>query len=76
MTQQEAIQNVLASQEFLDVVEELKANHLQTIVYSTEKETNLREGAYHRISCINELMSTLESIAMTGEIKSKAWKIF
>lgn len=50
MTQQEAIQNVLASQEFLDVVEELKANHLQTIVYSTEKETNVREGAYHRIS--------------------------
>jgi len=36
----------------------------------------VREQAYHRIACYNELMSYLESIAKTSEIKSKAWKIF
>ncbi len=35
-----------------------------------------KEQAYQRLACYNELMSYLESIAKTGEIKSKAWKIF
>ena len=34
-----------------------------------------REFAYQRIRTINEIMANLESIAMTGEIKDKAWKI-
>jgi len=75
MTRQEAIRNILQSQDFLDVVQELRENQLNRIIYSNEDEAKEREKAYVRVKTIDELMSTLESIAKDGEIKEKAWKI-
>lgn len=75
MTRIDAIKNVLSSQEFLDVMKEMKDTQLQMIQYSGDEELQLREYAYQRIRSINEIMSNLESIAQTGEIKDKAWKI-
>ena len=75
MTRIEAIKNVLSSQEFLDVISELRQSQLDKIVYSNANEVEIRESSYNRIQAINEIMSTLESIAQTGEIKDKAWKI-
>lgn len=75
MTRIDAIKNVLSSQEFLDVMKEMKDTQLQIIQYSSDDEAELREYAYQRIRSINEIMSNLESIAQTGEIKDKAWKI-
>ena len=75
MTRIEAIKNVLSSQEFLDVISELRQSQLDKIVYSNANEQEVRESSYNRIQAINEIMSTLESIAQTGEIKDKAWKI-
>ena len=75
MTRIDAIKNVLLSQEFLDVMKEMKDTQLQMIQYSGDEELQLREYAYQRIRSINEIMSNLESIAQTGEIKDKAWKI-
>lgn len=75
MTKQEAIKNVLQSQEFLDVVRDLRENQLNRIIYSNEDEAKEREKAYVRVKTIDELMATLESIAKDGEIKEKAWKI-
>ena len=75
MTKQEAIKNVLQSQEFLDVVKDLRENQLNRIIYSNEDEAKEREKAYVRVKTIDELMATLESIAKDGEIKEKAWKI-
>ena len=75
MTKIDAIKNVLSSQEFLDVMKEMKDTQLQLIQYSGDEELQLREYAYQRIRSINEIMSNLESIAQTGEIKDKAWKI-
>ena len=75
MTRIEAIKNVLSSQEFLDVISELRQSQLDKIVYSNANEVEVRESSYNRIQAINEIMSTLESIAQTGEIKDKAWKI-
>ena len=75
MTKQEAIKNVLQSQEFLDVVKELRDGQLNRIIYSNEDEAKEREKAYVRVKTIDELMATLESIAKDGEIKEKAWKI-
>jgi hypothetical protein len=49
---------------------------MQRIVYSNPEQTDVREQAYQRISCYNELMAHFESVAKTSEIKSKAWKIF
>ena len=75
MTRQEAIRNILQSQDFLDVVKELRENQLNRIIYSNEDEAKEREKAYVRVKTIDELMSTLESIAKDSEIKDKAWKI-
>ena len=72
----DAITSILNDEHFQAVVKELQANQLQTIINSNQNETDVREQAYQRIACYNELMSYLESIAKTSEIKSKAWKIF
>jgi hypothetical protein len=71
----EAVQELLLNQHFLDVIEDLKNQHINSIVYSNDQDKEIREQAYQRISCYNELMAHLESIAQTGEIKSKSWKI-
>jgi hypothetical protein len=72
----DAITSILNDEHFQAVVKELQENQLQTIIYSNKNETDVREQAYQRIACYNELMSYLESIAKTSDIKSKAWKIF
>jgi len=75
MTRQEAIRNILQSQDFLDVVKELRENQLNRIIYSNEDDAKERERAYVRVKTIDELMGYLESIAKDSEIKDKAWKI-
>ena len=75
MTLSEAMQNILGSPEFQEVMKEMKDTQLQMIQYSGDEELQLREYAYQRIRSINEIMSNLESIAQTGQIKDKAWKI-
>jgi hypothetical protein len=43
MTRQEAIRNILQSQDFLDVIKELRENQVNRIIYSNEgdaKEEN------------------------------------
>jgi len=75
MTLSEAMQNILGSTEFQEVMKEMKDSQMQMIMYSGDDESELREYAYQRIRSINEIMSNLESIAQTGQIKDKAWKI-
>jgi len=75
MDKQDIIKNILMTPEFQEVVKELRDNQLNRIIHSNEDEASEREKAYVRVKTIDELMSTLESIAKDGEIKSKAWKI-
>ena len=75
MTRQEAIRNLLQSQEFLDVIEELRENQLNSIRYSESHETVERERYYNRLQAIDEIMAYLESITKDSDIKDKAWKI-
>jgi hypothetical protein len=72
----QSITSILNDEHFQAVVKELQENQLQRIIYSNADQTDVREQAYQRIACYNELMSYLESIAKTSDIKSKAWKIF
>ena len=72
----DAITSILNDEHFQAVIKELQQNQLQTIMYSNQNESDVREQAYQRLACYNELMSYLESIAKTSDIKSKAWKIF
>ena len=75
MTRQEAIQNLLHDEHFLEVLKELRDNQLNRIIYSSQDAVQDREQAYIRIKTIDELMAYLESIAKDNEIKDKAWKI-
>lgn len=75
MTRQEAIRNLLQSQEFLDVIEELRDNQMNSIRYSESHQKEERERYYNRLQAIDEIMAYLESITKDGEIKDKAWKI-
>jgi hypothetical protein len=72
----DAITGILNDEHFQAVIKELQENQLQRIIYSNSEQVDVREQAYQRIACYNELMGYLESIAKTSEIKSKAWKIF
>ncbi len=74
--QSQSITAILNDEHFQAVIKELQENQLQRIIYSNAEQVDVREQAYHRIACYNELMSYLESIAKTSDIKSKAWKIF
>lgn len=75
MTRSEAIKNVLQSQEFLDVIEELRFNQLNAIRYSDPSQSEDREKFYNRLQAIDEIMNYLESIAKDSDIRDKAWKI-
>jgi len=75
MTRQEAIRNILRDEEFNKVIQELRENQLNRIIYSNEDDAKERERAYVRVKTIDELMGYLESIAKDSEIKDKAWKI-
>jgi hypothetical protein len=72
----DALTGILNDEHFQAVIKELQENQLQIIMYSNPNESDKREQAYYRLACYNELMSYLESIAKTSDIKSKAWKIF
>ncbi len=72
----DALTGILNDEHFQAVIKELQENQLQIIMYSNPNESDKREQAYQRLACYNELMSYLESIAKTSDIKSKAWKIF
>jgi hypothetical protein len=75
MTRQEAIRNLLQSQEFLDVIDELRDNQLNNIRYSEANQMEERERYYNRLQAIDEIMAYLESITRDGDIKDKSWKI-
>ena len=75
MTRQEAIRNLLQSEEFLEVIEELRENQMNGIRYSDPSAMIDREKFYNRLQAIDEIMGYLESIARDSDIKDKAWKI-
>ncbi len=71
-----SIITILNDEHFQAVIKEITDNHLQTIINSNHTEHEVREQAYNRIACINELIHTLEGITKTSDIKSKRWNIF
>ena len=75
MTRQEAIRNLLQSEKFLEVIEELRENQMNGIRYSEPSAMIDREKFYNRLQAIDEIMGYLESIARDSDIKDKAWKI-
>jgi len=69
------IKNIVNDDDFKEVMKSLIDNQIQIILNSTPDQKEVREQAYQRVACVNELIAVLESIAMTGDIKDKRWKI-
>lgn len=69
------IANILADDDFKEVLQTLKDNQLNLITNSLPKEQDIREQAYNRIAAINELIGNLESIAANIAIDENRFKI-
>ena len=71
----ENIKNIVNDDDFKEVMKSLVDNQVQIILNSTPDQKEVREQAYQRIACVNELIAVMESIAITGDINDKRWKI-
>ena len=71
----ENIKNIVNDDDFKEVIKSLIDNQIKIILNSTQDQIDVREQAYQRIACVNELIAVLESIAVTGEIQDKRWNI-
>lgn len=76
MTRTEWAINLLDSEHFKDVFNELKEIEISKIVNSQSDDINVREDAYKMISAYNQIYSGIEAMAADKKIIEKRWKIF
>lgn len=71
----ELAKNLLSDDFFLEEMEALKQNELLNIVNSAPEDIEARELAYLKIHALQSIKGHFESIAATGQIVKKRWKI-
>ena len=71
----ENIKNILNDDDFKEVINTLRTRYTNDFINSEDYAADDRETAYRNLKVLNELVSELESIAVTGEIKAKSFKI-
>ena len=71
----ELAKNLLSDDFFLEEMEALKQSELLNIVNSAPEDIEARELAYLKIHALQSIKGHFESIAATGQIVSKRWKI-
>lgn len=71
----ENIKNIINDDDFKEVVAGLRTRYINNFVNSEDYAADDRETAYRNLRVLDELVTELESIAITGEIKAKALKI-
>jgi len=76
MTRTEWAINLLDSEHFKEVFNELKEIEVSKIVNSDKDDINSREHAYMMISAYNQIYSGIEAMAADKKIIEKRWKIF
>ena len=69
------IKNIVNDDDFKEVVKSIIDSQVKRILNSNAEDFEIREQAYQRIACVNELIAALESIAVTGDIQDKRWNI-
>jgi len=67
--------NLLSDDFFLEEMEALKQSELLNIVNSAPEDIEARELAYLKIHALQSIKGHFESIAATGQIVKKRWKI-
>ena len=76
MTRTEWAINLLDSEHFKDVFNELRQIEINKIVNSDKSDIDVRENAYHMIGAYNQIYSGIEAMAADKKIIDKRWKIF
>jgi hypothetical protein len=76
MTRTEWAINLLDSEHFKDLFNELKNIEVNKIVNSNKDDINERENAYMMISAYNQIYSSIEAMAADAKIIEKRWKIW
>ena len=76
MTKSEWANNLLASEHFKDVFDDLRSVEINKITSSGAGDIQTRENAYVMISAYNQIFSAIESMAADKKIVEKRWKIF
>lgn len=71
----ELAKNLLSDDFFLEEMEALKQSELLNIVNSAPEDIRARELAYLKIHALQSIKGHFESIAATGQIVKKRWKI-
>ena len=71
----EHAKNLLSDDFFLEEMEALKQSELLNIVNSAPEDIEARELAYLKIHALQSIKGHFESIAATGQIVKKRWKI-
>ena len=71
----ENIKNIINDDDFKEVINRLRTRYTNDFINSEDYAADDRETAYRNLKVLNELVSELESIAVTGEIKAKSFKI-
>ena len=71
----ELAKNLLSDDFFLEEMEALKQSELLNIVNSAPEDIEARELAYLKIHALQSIKGHFESIAATGQIVKKRWKI-
>ena len=75
MIDRQDIDFILKNDSFKEVVETLRTRYTNDFINSEDYAADDRELAYRNLRVLNELVNELESIAVTGEIKAKSFKI-
>lgn len=76
MTKTEWASNLLASEHFQEVLEDLKSIEVNKIISSNADDIQTRENCYVMISAYNQIFAAIESMAADVKIIEKRWKIF
>jgi hypothetical protein len=68
--------NLLDSEHFKELFNELKEIEVSKIVSSSPENIGERESAYQMISAYNQIYSSIEAMAADKKIIEKRWKIW
>ena len=76
MTRTEWANNLIVSEQFKEVFDDLRNIEIDKIVSSKADDIKSRENAYVMISAYNQIYAAIESMAADKKIIEKRWKIF
>lgn len=76
MTKNEWAKNLVDSEYFKEVFDEMIQLEMGRILNSRDNEVRERESAYTMIKAYNQIYANIESLSLSNKIVEKRWKIF